>query len=233
MANLKNLINKILDGAVVRDVLREEYIPDITDRYPEGMYDLSDDREDVDFEPVAVKDVIKDIESDDSFCNCINVWRGKKKVGEFYKLNDLKKFVNDFVHNWRWIDATIDLYLVESNLKESQVSLVSESNDLEKDFENWWESVKDDFMSGGEEFFGFDPDDANVTWGVNFLDDGSVVLFGDVNGVGLTLNDFKDLLKSSGINVGTDVIVSKDSYTVGFKVDFVNITPEEFLKKVW
>jgi len=112
MADISSVVNKILGGVAVRDVLLEEYIPDITDRYPEGMYDLPDDSTDNDFEPVVVKDVIKSIESDGSFWNCINVWKNKKKVAELYKLDDLKKFNNDFVHNWRWIDATIDLYLI-------------------------------------------------------------------------------------------------------------------------
>ncbi len=112
-------------------------------------------------------------------------------------------------------------------------TLFESSFDIEKSFKNWWDTVKDDFMSGGEEFFGFDPYDASVDWGVNLFDDGSVVLYGDVDGVSIKLKDFKDLLKSSGINVGTDIKVSKDSYTGGFKIEFIKITPVEFLKKVY
>lgn len=103
----------------------------------------------------------------------------------------------------------------------------------ESSFENWWDTVKDDFMTGGEEFFGFDPyEDASINWGVKLLKD-DVILYGDIDGVSIKMQDFKDLLRQSGINVGSDVKVIKDASTGGFKVEFKKMSPEEFLEKVW
>ena len=58
-------------------------------------------------------------------------------------------------------------------------------------------------------------------------------MYGDIEGVSIKMQNFKDLLRQSGINVGSDVKVTKDASTGGFKVEFKTLSPEEFLEKVW
>lgn len=123
-------------------------------------------------------------------------------------------------------------YLTSEKVTAARSVSVSDPK-LKKSFDNWWGTVKDDFMTGVEEFFGFDPYAAQADWGVDFVNSDFVVLYGDIDGVSLKLKDFKEMLRGVGIKVGTAVTVLRALSVDGFKVSSIKITPEEFLKKVW
>ena len=93
------------------------------------------------------------------------------------------------------------------------------------DLESWWVNMSDDFASG----FG----DEEIESEVSLLDDGSILFYCEVDENVFTPEMFKDLVKAYGVVVGKDINVEKDSYTGGVKVTFLDMTPEEFIKKVF
>ena len=102
----------------------------MTERYPEGMYSYSNER-DWTLDPPdpseckPIEDIIDSINSDEDYYNQINVYTldGYTKVCELYSADDLSKFAGDLVATWNWHDATINIYLAyysPSHIKSSQ-----------------------------------------------------------------------------------------------------------------
>ena len=155
---MKSVVDKILEGADITSTLLEEYIPDITDRYPEGMSGVSGRDDDLDLDDIeklpTVADVIKSIEEDGDYFNCITVRTlgDNKLIGKFYKLDDLKKFATDRVGNWFWHDADIGLYLAWYNKNNVPVKEDLDRGDKYILFTQDGETEFDDFESAKQAY---------------------------------------------------------------------------------
>ena len=98
-----------------------QYIPDLTERYPEGMRSYGDERDwflsppDIS-ECTPIEDVVASIKADQEdgdWFNKINIFTlgSNTKVAELHSVDELSRFSGDFVGTWNWHDATINVYL--------------------------------------------------------------------------------------------------------------------------
>ena len=97
---------------------------------------------------------------------------------------------------------------------------------LKSDFEGWWNTYVDDFATGFDDYEDREEE-------VEFNSDGTISFYGAIDGEVIDAEMFKDTVKLYGVVVGKDINVEKDSYTGGVKVTFLDMTPEEFIKKVF
>lgn len=114
------------------------YIPDITDRYPEGMYVPYDGNEENydDYESLdTVEDVAKylydSVENSGDYLAVIEIWTigepYNKHVCDLYRIEDLDKFSGDRVGKWVWYDDTVKIYLAWYDRKHLQGCSVQSS----------------------------------------------------------------------------------------------------------
>ena len=100
-----------------------EYVPDMTQRYPDGQSDYYDDADyEYDLEDcISVSDIAKEIDNSGDYYNRINIWttgtpyKPKKFICTVYNTKDLKKYEDDLAGNWNWHDADINIYLAFYN----------------------------------------------------------------------------------------------------------------------
>ena len=124
------------------------------------------------------------------------------------------------------VDFVVNKILEGADVRKTLCESDSISPDTLKDLESWWSNMVDDFAAGWDDYSYLDMD-------VNAQSDGSISFFGSVDGHVFNTKMFKDVVSAEGVIVGKDIKVSKDSYSGGVKVQFLEMTPEEFVEKVF
>ena len=105
-----------------RYIKSSNYVSDMTQRYPEGQYDLDRYEEDPYPEPdkwlsvsSIAEDIQYDVDNNDAWFNVIRLVEDNYGlVAEVNRLEDLRPYANEPVYKWTWHDADITLYLPES-----------------------------------------------------------------------------------------------------------------------